>query len=357
MNDADALTVLGMLYAEHLLRQLAILSRESLVLMALQQAMPESLEGLYLNLVADLQHHTPDDELHAMKILLWWLAHSNRPLTLAECLSILEITGETSFDLERELQGRQLARFLRMGDLEELMTSTATEDVKLIAQIQDKSNKLPNDADLPLKFQERSMRGFFRSKSEGLRTLAKDAHREIFILCSDILCGQHANALESLRQYAARNWMWHLSWIPLQASTEHDKIRILNALGSLMSNDTNAATVIETLGVDYTGINEDFKAGDVMGHMTYDANLAIALKDKVNATTSRWAESVVDDVRNAFEPLARGHIANWFRADEAKPALRSFQFAQSALDMVSGPNLLHRSLRAMILQFCEFSGT
>lgn len=335
MIDVIALIMLGMLYAEHLLRQLAILSRESLVLMALQQAMPESLEKLYLNMVADLQHHTPDDELHSMKLLLWWLAHSNRPLTLAECLSILKITGETSFDLERELQGRQLAKFLRLGDLEERMTSTATEDVKLIVQEKEKSDDLLDDEDLPLKFHERSMRGFFRSGSDGLRTLAKDSHREIFILCSDILCGQHADALESLRQYAARNWMWHLSWIPLQANTEDDKVRILNALGSLMSNDTNAATVIETLGVDYAEINDDFKPGQVMGHMTYDTNLAITLKDKVNPTTSQWAKSVAANVANAFEPLARGHIANWFRADEAKPALRSFKFAQSALNMVS----------------------
>jgi hypothetical protein len=324
-----------MLYAEHLLRQFSIFGREPLVLKALEEHMPEGLEGLYLNMVADLQHHTPEDELHAMKTLLWWMAYSYRPLTLAECLSILQITSESSFDLERELQGRQLARFLRMGDLEERMTDTAVEDVKLSIQSQSKSDAPFNDGDLPLKFQDRSMAGFFRGGDTGLRTIGKDAHREIFIVCSDILCGRMPNAHGGLRQYAARFAILHLSWTSMKDDTEHNRVRALNALGSLMSNETHAATAFETLGVDYKEVNEDFASGLLMQNMAYSARLAVALSGKVNASTSQWAESVNADVHVAFEPLARGHVANWFQADDAKAALRSFKFARSAIDMVS----------------------
>ncbi|EXJ61521.1 hypothetical protein A1O7_01949 [Cladophialophora yegresii CBS 114405] len=299
------------------------------------RAYARRLGGLYLNMVADLQHHTPADELHAMKTLLCWLAYSYRPLTLAECLSILEITSETSFDLERELQGRQLARFLRLGDLEERMTGSAAEDIKLSLQTQNKSDAPFNDGDLPLKFQERSMAGFFRGGETGLRTLGKDGHCEIFIVCSDILCGRMPNAHAALRQYAAINAMVHLSWVSLKDHTEHDRIRALNALGNLMSNESHAATTLEALGVDYEEINEGFASGVLMFNMAYAAKMAVALPGKVSSSTSKWAASVAADVRVAFDPLARGHVANWFQAKDAKAALLSFAFAHSAIAMWS----------------------
>ena len=105
-----------------------------------------------------------------------------------------------------------------------------------------------------------------------------------------------------------------------------------------MSNETHAATVIETLGVDYEEINEDFGGGLLMRHMTWFAGQAIALGDKVNATTRDWATSVTKDVHTAFEPLAKGHVRNWFQADEPKVATRSFKFARSAFNMVSRRN-------------------
>ena len=346
----------GLLYAEHLLRQFSIFGREALVLKALKERIPEGLEGLYANVVADLQHHTPHKELEAMKILLFWLAHPYRPLTLAECLSLLEITSNDFFDLERGLQGRQLARVLRLGDLEERVTNTGDEDVKLNIQDQKSSEAPFDDGNLPLKFQQRSLRAFFRDCSEGLRTLPKDANREIFILCSDILCGQRPNAHEGLRQYAARYAILHLSWTAIQEGTEHDKIRTLNALGTLMSNETKAATVIETLGVDYNEINESFDSGVLMRDMAYWAGLAVALGDRLNDATCHWAKSVNADVHSAFEPLAQGHIANWFQAEDAKTALRSFKFARSAINMVSDHPLSLFELLHLHLFLCSGIG-
>ena len=347
-DDELALTGIGLLYAEHLLRQFSIFGRESLVLRALQEEMPKGLEGLYANMVADLQHHTPENELQAMKILLGWIAHSYRPPTLAECLSLLEITSNTSFDLERELQGRQLARILKIGDLEERITDTVAEVGKLDMSTPTKIEAPIGDGDLPLKFQERSMAAYFGGGSEGLRTVSKDANREAFILCSDILCGRHPHTHEGLRQYAARCWLYHLSWSELEEDTEQDKIRLLNALGSLMSNETSAATVIEILGVDYEEVDEDFDTGDVMNHMSDYSSVAMALKDKMTATTVSWAGSVTANRETAFEALAKGHLANWFRAEDAKPGLRSFKFARSAINMVSG-TLPFRIFGALVL--------
>ena len=179
------------------------------------------------------------------------------------------------------------------------------------------------------------MAAFFRGGNQGLRTFDKDGHREIFIICSDILCGRLPTVHEGLQRYAAAWAMVHVSWTSLQNDIEQDKIRTLDALGRLMSNETDAATVIETLGVDYTEMNEEFESGRLMGYMAFFAKQAVALRAKLSATTLRWADSVVADVHAAFEPLARGHSANWFQAQDLKSALRSFKFARSAVNMVS----------------------
>lgn len=295
--------------------------------------MPGSLQDLYLNMLADLHHHTPDEELEAMKVLLCWLSHSYRPLSLAECLSILEISSHSSFDLERELQGRPLARFIRMGEAEERVKDNTAKDVKLTIESQNNPDAPFYDRDLPLKFQERSMSGFFGGAEQDLRTLRKNGNREMFIVCSDILCGRVPSAHEGLRKYAAQFGILHLSWTAIGEYTENDRIRTLNALGNLMGNDHNAATVIETLGVDYEEINDDFDSGILMKDMAYWASQAVLLRGKVNAITSQWADKVSADTHTAFESLARGHVSNWLQAQDLKSALRSFKFARSAIKM------------------------
>jgi hypothetical protein len=270
-----------------------------------------------------------------MKTLFSWLGHSYRPLTLAECLSIINITCEDPFDLDRELQGRQLARILRLGDLEERMTDTEAEDIKLRVQSGNKADAPLTDGDLPLKFQERSMAGFFGAASEGLRTNKQDANREIFITSSDILCGRKPTADKGLRQYAATYWLMHLSWSYPGQDSESNRIRSLNALGALMSNETDAARAVEDRGVDYDRICQGFEDGLLLTDMALWAKMAAPLKGKLTATTDQWAEGVAKDAHTAFDQLARGHVTNWFAAVLPKDAAHSFRFAFTAINLVS----------------------
>ena len=327
-----------MLYAEHTLRQFNILGRETIVLKMLDHYMPESLEKLHDTMLKDLQEQTGADQLQALKCLLWWLAFSYRPLTVDECLSVLQHSTDGSLNLDQELQGRQLSRFIRIADFEERLEFAPAQNSILEIQSQNNSDAAYNDGDLPLKFQERSIRGFFRGAEKGetgLRTPASEAHRHIFIFCSKVLCSHSDEIHDSLRKYAAEHWAWHLSWTRMLEDSEPDRIAGLDALGAIMTNETGAAKVIETLGVDYDEINEEFKNELLLKNMAWFAKMVDSLDGKVTPTTSAWAKAVVADRLAAFVPLARGHISNWFQSRELKSALRSYRFARAALKMVS----------------------
>lgn len=327
-----------MLYAEHMLRQFNIFGRELLVLKALEQHMPNTLEELFQSMLADLQHHTSTDELEAMRCLLAWLSFSYRPLTLDDSLALIKITSGGSFDLERELQGRQLAKFLRIADFEERVNDISATQSKLDLQSPNNPDAPYNDGDLPLRFQERSMRGFFRNAQRGeagLRTSSFEAHRQIFVICSKIICGTVGNVHDGLRKYAASAWAWHLSWTHMAQDSEEDRVAGLEALGAIMTNENNAAVIIESLGVDWDTITGDFKDGLFLKNKTLFAKMAVSLGEKVNARTLSWAKAVVEDPLAALVPLAKGHIANWFTANGLEEALRSYRFARTIAKLVS----------------------
>lgn len=329
-----------MLYAEHMLRKFDTIGREPIILKILDQHMSEDLEQLYQMMLVDLQHRIAANQHQAMKSLLWWLAFSYRPLALNECLALLKLHPSDSFHLEEELQGQQLARFLTIVDFEERVESTSTQHSKLEIQTRNDPDAVYDDGDLPLKFQERSMRGFFRSAKQGetgLRTPQSEAHRQIFIVCSKILCGAAGDVHEGLRKYAANHWALHLSWTEMEQDSEVDKIAGMEALGAIMSNETNAAMIIEALGVDYDEMYESFPEGLSLKHMALFATVTDSLGEKVNAATSTWAKAVVSDKLAAFVPLAKGHIANWFQAQDLKSALRSYRFVRSIIKLVSIP--------------------
>lgn len=100
---------LGMLYAEHTLRQFNILGRAPLILKYLDQPMPDSLDDLYHIMLAELQRRIPGQHV-ALKSLFSWLAFSYRSLTFDECLTLLKRVPGKSLDLEEELQGQHLSR-------------------------------------------------------------------------------------------------------------------------------------------------------------------------------------------------------------------------------------------------------
>ncbi len=168
---------IGMLYAEHILRQFSTIAREPLILKHLAQSMPENIDQLYETILVELQRRITPSQYPSLKTLLAWLAFSREPLALGECLGLLKLLPGESVNLEEELQGQQLSRLLKIGGIEERSDNTEEpENPVLDAPDPDSAY---DDSALPLKFQGRSMRGFSEALSRTTAACARLQTRPI----------------------------------------------------------------------------------------------------------------------------------------------------------------------------------
>ncbi|KAL1856835.1 hypothetical protein Daus18300_010598 [Diaporthe australafricana] len=323
-----------MLYAEHMLRHFSMIGREHLVLKQLKQKRPPR-------------------KLEALKSLLAWLSFSFRPLTLSDSLQLVKAVFGSSLDLESELQGNQLARVLKIAGKDERESSDTDKDSAVISGDKDPDAKY-NDSDLPLKFLGRSMRDYFQQAqdvTEGLRTPAPVAHRKIFLLCCDIICGRIKVEDESLRSYAARTWSYHLSWTDLRVDSNGDTAACLEGLGNIMTNAHDAASFFQRHGVDYEDLHSDFKdempvkdfQSDLLfQNMAWFADLiSKSTSDLLSQDTRAWAKMTMEDMKDAFMPLAKAHINKWLHAADVESAATSYKFSRTCIGL-TGQNALFK---------------
>lgn len=280
--------------------------------------------------------------------VLMWLAFSYRSMTLEEeCAAITRLVGLDHFDLERALQRRRLASFVKIADSPDRTVSpTEAQDMDewpaLGVAEQGVHTVASNDNILPLRFQERSMRQFFRDAKLGeigLRTPASLAHQKIFHTCALLICQSGSDVPVGLKKYAARYWAMHLNSIKMEELRESDVAAALDALGGIMSNEHNvAAGTIETLGVEYQHLvsSPSEPQNDLPRQMMLYARLAQNPPRKVSTLATTWAKTASSDGLSAFMLLAEGHVRNWLSSEDLKSALQSYRFARSALKLVSG---------------------
>lgn len=336
-----------MLYAEHMLRHFSMIGREPLILKQLEREMPSSLEDCYDGILRGLEQRTASSQREALKALLAWLSFSYRPLSLANSLELLKTVYNSSLDLESELQGNSLARVLKIAGRDERESSDNDTGDTDINTDEDPDAKY-DDSDLPLKFQGRSMRDFFQEAqdvTEGLRTHAPVAHRNIFLVCCDIICGKIKVQDESLRSYAARTWAFHLSWTDIKAETNGDSIACLEGLGNIMTNRNGAASFFQRHGVDYGEIHsdfvdelpvKDFEDDLLFWNMAHWANvISKSTSDLLSQGTRTWAKHTIEDKRNAFVPLAKAHITEWLQSPDIESATKTYKFTRTCIAMVS----------------------
>lgn len=360
----------GMLYAEHMLRQFSMIGREHLVLKQLEHSMPTSLEDCYARILHGLEQKTVTSQVEALKALLAWLSFSFRPLTLGDSNQLLNIVFKSSLDLESELQGNQLARVLKIAGHDERQSSDTDTGGKAINTDDDPDAKY-DDSDLPLKFQGRSLRDYFQQAwdiTEGLRTPGPTAHRKIFLVCCDIICGKIKIQDESLRSYAARAWAYHLSWTFITRETNGDSIACLEGLGNIMTNAHGAASFFQHHGVDYEEIHSDFVDDMPVKDFQNDflisnmADWAILISestsDLLSPSTRAWAKETIDDRRNAFVRLAEAHIAEWLEAADFESATTSYKFSRTCIALVSmifafPVSLPRHRLSRLLIRICK----
>ncbi|PPJ58132.1 hypothetical protein CBER1_02605 [Cercospora berteroae] len=301
------------LFCEHILRHFNAVGREPLVLKQLNP-LPGNWPALYKQILDDMFHHTAATDLPALRLFFNRLAFSDRALTLQECLGLLKMHGLDAFDLERELQGNSLSRFLRLAPAEErsaagIYVEQPTLEVLNSDQTADESSV--SDGDHPLRFHDRSTRSFFETAPRdeiGLRTYADQAHREIFVLCSRILCGMHPNVDKGLKKYAASEWTYHLSWANTQNHLpEAEKLAVLESMVAIMTNHNNVAAVFEELDVDYDEQLWSFPDGYFTSTLRYYSDLGMKHESKLTASALTFYQNVFADTSTAFVPLAKAH--------------------------------------------------
>ncbi|KAI3400781.1 hypothetical protein diail_1990 [Diaporthe ilicicola] len=345
-----------MLYAEHMLRHFSMIGRAHLVLKQLKHSMPKNLEDCYDAILHGLEQKSGASQLEGLKSLLAWLSFSYRPLTLSDSLQLLKVVFGSPLDLESELQGNQLARVLKIADRDE-RESSDTETGGVIVNTDEDPDAKYNDSDLPLKFLGRSMRDYFRQSqdvAEGLRTPAPVAHRKIFLVCCDIICGRIEVEDESLRSYAGRTWAYHLSWCAFAANSNGDTAACLQGLGNIMTNAHGAASFFRHHGVDYEEIHKnhgdewpikDFRDDLLMQHMAWCADLiSKSSSDLLSQNTRDWAKSTLVDWRNAFVPLARAHITDWLQTADTESATASYKFSRTCISLTPQHTLFKKTL-------------
>lgn len=338
--------IAGMLYAEHMLRHFSMIGREPLVLKQLE-SMPASLEDCYDRILHGLEQRTVSSQLEDLKSLLAWLSFSYRPLSLADSIQLLKTVYKSSLELESELQGNQLARVLKIGGRDERRSlDNDAEDTDI--NTDENPDAKYDDSCSELKFQGRSMRDYFKQAkgiTESLRTPNPVAHRKIFLVCCDIVCGNLEVAGESLRRYAACTWAYHLTWAEITIEANGDSVACLEGLGKIMTNADGAASFMQRYGVDYEEIHSDFEdefpikdfENDLLiSHMAHFASV-ILMSDShlLSPSTRAWAKDTMEDKRNAFVPLSKAHISEWLQAADTEAAMTAYKFARSCVAMVS----------------------
>ncbi|RDW63670.1 hypothetical protein BP6252_11215 [Coleophoma cylindrospora] len=328
----------SLLYVEHILRRYDTIGREGAVLKDMDRVFPENLEGLYDLMLSDCLRRTPPEQRETLRIIFVWLAYSLRPLTLELLTSLQTFTSQdNSYDIEEELQGR-LSRILQLVEPTKASDEETNPKVsQLLRETEaiDGPIKEQDDSSLPVQFQERSLRGFFRPSKKiegGLRTSYTPAHMSIFVTCSQILCsGDTANS-ESLRGYAAACWHSHFYSISGSELSDTDNISIVEALAAIMTNENNVSKTFEEIGFDYTALLAVWDEGKFeKGVVDWAASAVKRFLPRLSSNASAWVQSVVEDPQNAWIPLAKAHIKNWYQATDITGSMRSFRYAQSAI--------------------------
>jgi hypothetical protein len=222
-----------------------------------------------------------------------------------------------------------------------------------IADKQDDENpdeNTDNSIYSPLRFQERSLRQYFRETSvdeAGLRSPPALAHLTIFsmaVRCLDVLFDRNSTVTisEDLQDYAANFWLQHFLDIEPDSIPDKDVQGVIETLHMAFDPNKNVLKSLEYH-------SEGGRTGDRIGLFASAIDLqdkflnslkdwtkrAINLPVRISSNDLSWLQNFSDSPKDVMAQVARGHRLNWFKANTSWEAQKSFLFAQAALLMVS----------------------
>ncbi|EEH16587.1 hypothetical protein PABG_06674 [Paracoccidioides brasiliensis Pb03] len=338
----------SMLYVDHMLRRYNSIGREGAVLKDLETNLPDNLQSLYNNMLAELTQRRTSEHMKIFKNLLAWLAFSKRLLTVGEVDDLTTLLGQDrSYNIIEEVEGKssRILRIARTFDEENQDDESDGEgDPPDDASVA--SKMIADDNAASLQFLDRSLRDYFRSadvNEEELRTDVSSAHLIIFEMSVNVICGMYrskgAKAGDQVKNYAINFWARHFLDLDPLSATEKDVVRVIEPLVLILSNHNNAAKELESAPVYRDVFGKTVKRqNDFLKLVAIWVERASDLKvEKLNDGARSWVESAVRSLLKIMVPLARGHVLNWFQ--QIHEEHDCFGFAADALLMASSTEI------------------
>ncbi|KAF4418032.1 Vegetative incompatibility protein HET-E-1 [Fusarium austroafricanum] len=350
----------GLQFADRILQYLDSKGLERPAMRALEE-IPEDLTQFYSNVLKACSDNLKEQEKSSLELILAWMTFAERPITLEEAYSLLELKFGRRIDLEMEIAGRcssilDMSSTLTWEERMQEMKQKAVfqKDPSVEAPFSDGTGEAPEskyqpDSSLLIHFQASTLRDYMRtanaSSSSSLQTSSLLAHVEIFTTCAEVLCGTGSSDIaKALEKYAASYWMAHFVQI-IDIATSKDKtsetytidatddlvINIIRCFSHICSNknDTVKKLLLYEAGTCY----DDFNSGGIPYAIKLWAQRALdfsqgMLEDEVKL----WAQRAIEDPAHVLQPLTRGHIAHWFTEVHEDRASRAFKLAWKAFD-------------------------
>ncbi|KAF4304116.1 glyoxalase bleomycin resistance protein dioxygenase protein [Botryosphaeria dothidea] len=334
----------NVLYVEHVLRRLNSLRREAVIVKELEK-LPDSLSDLYNLLLSECQKGRTGEEFDSLKRLFAWLAYSKRPLTLGEASNLVALVNEDAkLSLEEELEGRS-ARLLRLAQFTSEDEESSEETDGEASETADEGLNEQEDTDVnttaPLRFQERSLRQYFREAivdKTGLRSSPSSAHFIIFQTITTILTQETEKdtGIRLLKTYAADFWIPHFLDIQVDQVSDQEAKSVVDNLAAIVMNKGRALEKVEENSTDLGIFGETTDLREKMfGAVKSWIERALALPNEtLTAETLQWARSLSENPSKLMEGVAEKHIVNWFNyANSRSETYWSFKFAVHALEL------------------------
>ncbi|KAL1647975.1 hypothetical protein SLS58_002299 [Diplodia intermedia] len=334
------------LYAEHVLRRLNSLRREAAILKELDK-LPDSLSALYSLLLAECQKGRSDEDLVSLKRLFAWLAYSKRPLTYGEASNLVTfVNDDAKLSLEEEIEGKS-ARLLRLAQMTSEDEESSDESDGEGSETADEALENHDDTDpntlVPLRFQERSLRQYFREAivdEYGLRSSPSSAHLIIFKTIATILTTDVEDdaTIKMLKNYAADFWIHHFLDIEVDRASDDEVKSVIESLSDIVTNKRRALEKIEE---NASALGIFGESTDLREHMFSSVKKWIDRTSKLppdflSPESAELVSSLSEDPTKLMEGIARKHVFNWFNyATYRWEAWRSFHFALEALKLTN----------------------
>ncbi|KAI9685512.1 MAG: hypothetical protein M1822_004370 [Bathelium mastoideum] len=321
------------------------LGREPLIMRELRN-LPENLSSLYDVLLDECRKGRTKEDLASLRRLFAWLSYSERQLTLGEASALVKLVGEDhSLSVEEEVDGR-LAKLLRVAQNNDDTDGSSDESGSDALESADDTSHQPNldpSILLPLSFQERALRQYFRELSkdeDGLRSSPSSAHLIIFRTAAMILTNEKSeeSTADLPVSYAADYWTQHFLNIKIEDLSDEEVIEGIKSLYAIVSNHGAALEKIEenasVIGIfgDATDMPEDM----VNSLKKWTDKFKSLPTKPVTVEIRDWVHDISGDAARLMIQIARQHCYNWFnRGEWQDDASRSYAFANCALRMAN----------------------